>query len=188
MGGKNLLDLLKLHRKTNKILSQELAGSCDKRGIHLSFDDTTKPSLDWPTRKRIALGVRRGLLYLHEQCDPKIIHRDVTAENILLDDYCEAVVGDFGLAKLLDHRDSHVTTTVRGTVGHIALEYLSTGHSYEKIDVFGFGIFLLELISSLRALDFGKAASEEIQVLQEQMKEAHASEIDSVRRITLEIK
>ncbi|KAG5110855.1 hypothetical protein JHK82_040078 [Glycine max] len=158
------------------------------RGIHLSFDDTTKPSLDWPTRKRIALGVGRGLLYLHKQCDPKIIHRDVTAENILLDDYCEAVVGDFGLAKLLDHRDSHVTTAVRGTVGHIALEYLFTGHSSEKIDVFGFGIFLLELISSLRALDFGKAASEEIQVLQEQMKEAHASEIDSVRRVTLEIK
>ena len=128
------------------------------------------------------------MLYLHKQCDPKIIHRDVTAENILLDDYCEAVVGDFGLAKLLDHRDSHVTTAVRGTVGHIALEYLFTGHSSEKIDVFGFGIFLLELISSLRALDFGKAASEEIQVLQEQMKEAHASEIDSVRRVTLEIK
>ena len=144
--------------------------------------------MDWPTRKRIALGVGRGLLYLHEQCDPKIIHRDVKAANILLDDYCEAVVGDFGLAKLLDHRDSHVTTAVRGIVGHIAPEYLSTGQSSKKIDVFGFGIHLLELIFGLRALDFGKAASEEIQVLQEQMKEAHASEMDSVRRITLEIK
>ena len=144
--------------------------------------------MDWPTRKIIALGVGRGLLYLHEQCDPKIIHRDVKARNILLDDYCEVVVGDFGLAKLLDHRDSHVTTAVRGTVGHIAPEYLSTGQSSEKIDVFGFGILLLELISGQRALDFGKTASEEIQVLQEQMKEAHASEMDSVRRITLEIK
>ncbi|THU61372.1 hypothetical protein C4D60_Mb07t22580 [Musa balbisiana] len=94
-----------------------------------------KPTLDWSTRKRIALGAARGLLYLHEQCDPKIIHRDVKAANILLDDYCEAVVGDFGLAKLLDHRDSHVTTAVRGTVGHIAPEYLSTGQSSEKTDV-----------------------------------------------------
>ncbi|KAG5071645.1 hypothetical protein JHK86_006856 [Glycine max] len=84
------------------------------------FRHEAKPALDWPTRKRIALGVGRGLLYLHKQCDPKIIHRDVKAGNIMLDDYCEAVVGDFGLAKLLDHRDSHVTTSVRGTVGHIA--------------------------------------------------------------------
>ncbi|RWR77041.1 protein NSP-INTERACTING KINASE 1-like protein [Cinnamomum micranthum f. kanehirae] len=119
-----------------------------------------KPALDWATRKRIALGAGRGLLYLHEQCDPKIIHRDVKAANILLDDDCEAVVGDFGLAKLLDHRDSHVTTAVRGTVGHIAPEYLSTGQSSEKTDVFGFGILLLELITGQRALEFGKAANQ----------------------------
>ncbi|KAI4352318.1 hypothetical protein L6164_006582 [Bauhinia variegata] len=119
-----------------------------------------KPALDWGTRKQIALGAARGLLYLHEQCDPKIIHRDVKAANILLDDYCEAVVGDFGLAKLLDHQDSHVTTAVRGTVGHIAPEYLSTGQSSEKTDVFGFGILLLELITGQRALEFGKAANQ----------------------------
>ncbi|XP_055809809.1 protein NSP-INTERACTING KINASE 1-like isoform X2 [Solanum dulcamara] len=119
-----------------------------------------KPPLDWTIRKRIALGAARGLLYLHEQCDPKIIHRDVKAANILLDDDCEAVVGDFGLAKLLDHRDSHVTTAVRGTVGHIAPEYLSTGQSSDKTDVFGFGILLLELISGQRALEFGKAANQ----------------------------
>lgn len=119
-----------------------------------------KPALDWGTRKRIAIGAARGLLYLHEQCDPKIIHRDVKAANILLDDYCEAVVGDFGLAKLLDHQDSHVTTAVRGTVGHIAPEYLSTGQSSEKTDVFGFGILLLELITGQRALEFGKAANQ----------------------------
>ncbi|KAL6909623.1 hypothetical protein ACP4OV_001282 [Aristida adscensionis] len=119
-----------------------------------------KPPLDWITRKRIALGAARGLLYLHEQCDPKIIHRDVKAANVLLDDYCEAIVGDFGLAKLLDHRDSHVTTAVRGTVGHIAPEYLSTGQSSEKTDVFGFGILLLELITGQTALEFGKAANQ----------------------------
>ncbi|GAV80217.1 Pkinase domain-containing protein/LRR_1 domain-containing protein/LRRNT_2 domain-containing protein/LRR_8 domain-containing protein [Cephalotus follicularis] len=124
-----------------------------------------KPALDWGTRKRVALGAGRGLLYLHEQCDPKIIHRDVKAANILLDDYCEAVVGDFGLAKLLDHRESHVTTAVRGTVGHIAPEYLSTGQSSEKTDVYGFGILLLELVSGQRALEFGKAANQKGAIL-----------------------
>ncbi|XP_057949335.1 protein NSP-INTERACTING KINASE 3 [Malania oleifera] len=119
-----------------------------------------KPALDWSRRKRIALGTARGLVYLHEQCDPKIIHRDVKAANILLDEDFEAVVGDFGLAKLLDHRDSHVTTAVRGTVGHIAPEYLSTGQSSEKTDVFGFGILLLELITGQKALDFGRAANQ----------------------------
>lgn len=119
-----------------------------------------RPVLDWPRRKRIALGTARGLLYLHEQSDPKIIHRDVKAANILLDEDFEAVVGDFGLAKLLDHRDSHVTTAVRGTLGHIAPEYLSTGQSSDKTDVFGFGILLLELITGQKALDFGRAANQ----------------------------
>lgn len=114
-----------------------------------------KPSLDWNRRICIALGTARGLLYLHEQCNPKIIHRDVKAANILLDESFEAVVGDFGLAKLLDRRDSHVTTAVRGTVGHIAPEYLSTGQSSEKTDVFGFGILLLELITGQKALAAG---------------------------------
>ncbi|KAM0920797.1 hypothetical protein ACQ4PT_007278 [Festuca glaucescens] len=117
-----------------------------------------KPSLDWQTRKRIAVGAARGLLYLHEQCDPKILHRDVKAANVLLDDHHEAVVGDFGLAKLLDHGDSHVTTAVRGTVGHIAPEYLSTGQSSDKTDVFGFGVLLLELVTGQRALEVGKGS------------------------------
>lgn len=119
-----------------------------------------KPALDWNTRKRIAIGAARGLLYLHEQCDPKIIHRDVKAANVLLDEYYEAIVGDFGLAKLLDHAESHVTTAVRGTVGHIAPEYLSTGQSSEKTDVFGFGILLLELVTGMRVLEFGKSTNQ----------------------------
>lgn len=101
---------------------------------------------------QIALGSARGLLYLHEQCNPKIIHRDVKAANILLDEFFEAVVGDFGLAKLLDRQESHVTTAVRGTIGHIAPEYLSTGQSSEKTDVYGFGILLLELIMGPKIL------------------------------------
>ncbi|KAF6175655.1 hypothetical protein GIB67_022657 [Kingdonia uniflora] len=119
------------------------------------------PPLDWPTRKRIALGSARGLSYLHDHCDPKIIHRDVKAANILLDEDCEAVVGDFGLAKLMDYKDTHVTTAVRGTIGHIAPEYLSTGKSSEKTDVFGYGIMLLELITGQRAFDLARLANDD---------------------------
>lgn len=122
--------------------------------------DTQEP-LDWPIRKRIALGSARGLAYLHDHCDPKIIHRDVKAANILLDEEFEAVVGDFGLAKLMDYKDTHVTTAVRGTIGHIAPEYLSTGKSSEKTDVFGYGVMLLELITGQRAFDLARLANDD---------------------------
>lgn len=132
-----------------------------------------RPVLDWSRRKRIALGTARGLVYLHEQCDPKVIHRDVKAANILLDEDFEAVVGDFGLAKLLDPKDSHVTTAVRGTVGHIAPEYLSTGQSSEKTDVFGFGILLLELITGQKAVDFGQGSDQKGVVMLDRVKLLH---------------
>ncbi|CAK9221395.1 unnamed protein product [Sphagnum troendelagicum] len=119
------------------------------------------PALDWSKRKHIALGAARGLSYLHEHCDPKIIHRDVKAANVLLNSEFEAVVGDFGLAKLLDYKNTHVTTLVRGTAGHIAPEYLSTGKSSEKTDVFGYGIMLLELITGERAFDFTRLANDD---------------------------
>ncbi|KAG2616679.1 hypothetical protein PVAP13_3NG249501 [Panicum virgatum] len=112
-----------------------------------------EPALDWPRRKRIALGASRGLLYLHEQCDPKIIHRDIKASNILLDDYLEAIVADFGLAKLVDHGMSHVVTTVRGTVGRIPPEYFLSGHASEKTDVFCFGLLLIELVTGRETLE-----------------------------------
>lgn len=117
--------------------------------------------LEWPIRKQIALGSARGLAYLHDHCDPKIIHRDVKAANILLDEEFEAVVGDFGLAKLMDYKDTHVTTAVRGTIGHIAPEYLSTGKSSEKTDVFGYGVMLLELITGQRAFDLARLANDD---------------------------
>lgn len=120
-----------------------------------------QPPLSWEIRKRIALGAARGLAYLHDHCDPKIIHRDVKAANILLDEEFEAVVGDFGLAKLMDYKDTHVTTAVRGTIGHIAPEYLSTGKSSEKTDVFGYGVMLLELITGQRAFDLARLANDD---------------------------
>ncbi|KAI5669869.1 hypothetical protein M9H77_19722 [Catharanthus roseus] len=126
--------------------------------------------LDWPTRKRVALGTARGLEYLHEHCNPKIIHRDVKAANVLLDQDFEAVVGDFGLAKLVDVRKTNVTTQVRGTMGHIAPEYLSTGKSSEKTDVFGYGIMLLELVTGQRAIDFSRLEEEDDVLLLDHVK------------------
>ncbi|CAN7118165.1 unnamed protein product [Brassica rapa subsp. narinosa] len=129
------------------------------------------PALDWPKRKHIALGAARGLAYLHDQCEQKIIHRDVKAANILLDEEFEAVVGDFGLAKLMNYNDSHVTTAVRGTIGHIAPEYLSTGKSSEKTDVFGYGVMLLELITGQKAFDLARLANDDDIMLLDWVKE-----------------
>lgn len=107
------------------------------------------------------MGAARGLEYLHHHCSRKIIHRDVKAANVLLNAEYEAVVGDFGLAKLVDTRNTHVTTMVRGTMGHIAPEYLSTGKSSEKTDVFGYGVMLLELVTGQRAIDLSRLQEED---------------------------
>ncbi|XP_013743759.2 somatic embryogenesis receptor kinase 4-like [Brassica napus] len=128
-------------------------------------------ALDWAKRKHIALGAAKGLAYLHDHCDQKIIHRDVKAANILLDEQFEAVVGDFGLAKLMNYNDSHVTTDVRGTIGHIAPEYLSTGKSSVKTDVFGYGVMLLELITGQKALDLARLATDDDNMLLDWVKE-----------------
>ncbi|XP_072148442.1 protein NSP-INTERACTING KINASE 3-like [Setaria viridis] len=112
-----------------------------------------KPALDWSRRKSIALSVARGLLYLHEHCDPKIIHRDIKASNILLDEHLEAVIADFGLAKLIDLGVSHVITEARGTLGRMPPESFMTGHSSDKTDVFGFGFLLIELVTGRETLE-----------------------------------
>uniref|UniRef100_N1QPN1 non-specific serine/threonine protein kinase n=1 Tax=Aegilops tauschii TaxID=37682 RepID=N1QPN1_AEGTA len=108
------------------------------------------PTMDWPSRLRIALGSAKGLAYLHEDCHPKIIHRDIKASNILLDYRCEAKVADFGLAKLTSDNNTHVSTRVMGTFGYLAPEYASSGKLTEKSDVFSFGVMLLELITGRR--------------------------------------
>ncbi|TYI21979.1 hypothetical protein ES332_A06G075600v1 [Gossypium tomentosum] len=107
-------------------------------------------TMDWPTRMRIALGSAKGLAYLHEDCHPKIIHRDIKAANILLDFKFEAKVADFGLAKFSSDANTHVSTRVMGTFGYLAPEYASSGKLTDKSDVFSFGVMLLELITGHR--------------------------------------
>lgn len=112
-----------------------------------------RPVMNWSTRMKIALGAAKGLAYLHEDCQPKIIHRDIKASNILLDDSFEAKVADFGLAKSSLDTDTHVSTRVMGTFGYMAPEYASSGKLTEKSDVFSFGVVLLELITGRRPVD-----------------------------------
>lgn len=112
-----------------------------------------RPVMNWPTRMKIALGAAKGLAYLHEDCQPKIIHRDIKAANILLDDMFEAKVADFGLAKVTLDTDTHVSTRVMGTFGYLAPEYASSGKLTDKSDVFSFGVVLLELITGRRPVD-----------------------------------
>eukprot|EP01018_Ginkgo_biloba_P001912 Gb_17682 [translate_table: standard] len=112
-----------------------------------------RPTMDWPTRLKIALGAARGLAYLHEDCHPRIIHRDIKSSNILLDANFEAKVADFGLAKLASDGFTHVSTRVMGTFGYLAPEYASSGKLTEKSDVFSFGVMLLEVITGRRPVD-----------------------------------
>ncbi|CAL9077078.1 LRR receptor-like serine/threonine-protein kinase FEI 2 [Musa acuminata AAA Group] len=109
--------------------------------------------LNWNARMKIALGSARGLAYLHHDCTPRIVHRDIKSSNILLDRSLEPHVSDFGLAKLLVDDDAHVTTVVAGTFGYLAPEYLQNGHATEKSDVYSFGVLLLELVTGKRPTD-----------------------------------
>lgn len=113
----------------------------------------SKVKLDWETRLRIAVGAAHGLAYLHHDCNPKIIHRDVKSSNILLDENFEAHLSDFGIAKCLPPAKTHASTYVLGTIGYIDPEYARTSRLTEKSDVYSFGIVLLELLTGKKAVD-----------------------------------
>ncbi|KAK7285422.1 hypothetical protein RJT34_20192 [Clitoria ternatea] len=148
------------HPNTAKLVGYGVEG-----GMHLVLELSEKGSLasvlygskeklPWCIRQRIALGIAKGILYLHEGCQRRIIHRDIKAENILLTEDFEPQICDFGLAKWLPENWTHHTVSkVEGTFGYLAPEYLLHGIVDEKTDVFAFGVVLLELVSGRRALD-----------------------------------
>ncbi|XP_072052344.1 LRR receptor-like serine/threonine-protein kinase FEI 1 isoform X4 [Arachis hypogaea] len=109
--------------------------------------------LDWDSRLNIIMGAAKGLAYLHHDCSPRIIHRDIKSSNILLDGNLDARVSDFGLAKLLEDEESHITTIVAGTFGYLAPEYMQSGRATEKTDVYSFGVLTLEVLSGKRPTD-----------------------------------
>ncbi|KAI3995941.1 hypothetical protein MKX01_004096 [Papaver californicum] len=103
--------------------------------------------LDWPTRHKICLGIARGLTYLHEESRLKIVHRDIKGTNILLDKDLNPKISDFGLAKLDEEENTHMSTRIAGTRGYMAPEYALRGHLTEKADVYSYGVVALEIIS-----------------------------------------
>ncbi|KAJ1299009.1 hypothetical protein BS78_01G498400 [Paspalum vaginatum] len=116
--------------------------------------------LTWDIRMNIMLATAKGLAYLHEGLEPKVVHRDIKASNILLDQQWNAKVSDFGLAKLLCSEKSYVTTRVMGTFGYVAPEYASTGMLNERSDVYSFGVLIMEIITGRSPVDYTRAAGE----------------------------
>ncbi|XP_022001334.1 probable leucine-rich repeat receptor-like serine/threonine-protein kinase At3g14840 isoform X2 [Helianthus annuus] len=106
-------------------------------------------ALDWPTRYRICIDIARGLAFLHEESRLKIVHRDIKATNVLLDKDLNAKISDFGLAKLDEEDNTHISTRVAGTYGYMAPEYAMRGYLTDKADVYSYGIVLLEIVSGM---------------------------------------
>ncbi|OWM70863.1 probable serine/threonine-protein kinase At1g01540 [Punica granatum] len=116
--------------------------------------------LTWDIRMNIITGTAKGLTYLHEGLEPKVVHRDIKSSNILLDKQWNPKVSDFGLAKLLGSERSYVTTRVMGTFGYVAPEYASTGMLNERSDVYSFGILIMEIISGRNPVDYSRPPGE----------------------------
>ncbi|KAK4430083.1 LRR receptor-like serine/threonine-protein kinase RPK2 [Sesamum alatum] len=115
--------------------------------------DRARRGFNWRILHKIALNIASALSYLHEQCNPRVLHRDIKPSNILLDNENNAYLSDFGLSKILAITETHATTRVAGTYGYIAPEYALTGRVSNKVDVYSYGVVLLELMSDKRALD-----------------------------------
>ncbi|KAJ8570685.1 hypothetical protein K7X08_037657 [Anisodus acutangulus] len=142
-----------------------LQGWCHEKGeILLVYDLMPNGSLDkalfesrmvlpWSHRRKILLGVASALAYLHQECENQVIHRDIKSSNIMLDEGFNARLGDFGLARQVEHDKSPDATVAAGTMGYLAPEYLLTGRATEKTDVFSYGASVLEVASGRRPIE-----------------------------------
>ncbi|WOL19233.1 G-type lectin S-receptor-like serine/threonine-protein kinase LECRK1 [Canna indica] len=126
------------------------------------FDDV---KLQWDQRVQIILGIARGLIYLHEECSTPIIHCDIKPQNVLLDDNFVARISDFGLAKLLKTDQTRTNTGIRGTRGYVAPEWFKSMAITKKVDVYSFGVMLLEIICCRKNLEMEGWEEEEEPVL-----------------------
>ncbi|XBI19447.1 hypothetical protein VPH35_060972 [Triticum aestivum] len=141
---RNLVQLLGYCRRKGELLlvyDYMPNGSLDK----YLYGKDGKPTLDWSQRFQIIKCVSNGLLYLHEECEKIIIHRDIKASNVLIDTEISGRIGDFGLARLYDHGSDPEATRVVGTIGYLAPELARTGKATPFTDVFSFGVFILEV-------------------------------------------
>ncbi|KZV44413.1 receptor-like protein kinase 1 [Dorcoceras hygrometricum] len=119
----------------------------------------------WVQRTQMALGVAKGLTYLHEECSNQIIHCDIKPQNILLDEYYTARISDFGLSKLLMMEQSRTSTDIRGTKGYVAPEWFRNTQITVKVDVYSFGVLLLEIVCCRKSLEYLKSSNDELSVL-----------------------
>ncbi|KAG5241431.1 serine/threonine-protein kinase [Salix suchowensis] len=115
----------------------------------------------WEIRMKIIFGTAKGLSYLHDGLEPKVVHRDIKSSNILLDKQWNPKVSDFGLARLLCSDSSYVTTRVMGTFGYVAPEYASTDMLNERSDVYSFRVLIMELISGRNPVDYSRPPKED---------------------------
>ncbi|KAF5181422.1 Lrr receptor-like kinase family protein [Thalictrum thalictroides] len=147
----NLVTLIGYHASETEmfLIYNYLSGG----NLEKFIQERSERAVDWRILHKIAIDIARALAYLHDQCVPRILHRDVKPSNILLDNDYNAYLSDFGLARLLGTSETHATTGVAGTFGYVAPEYAMTCRVSDKADVYSYGVVLLELISDKKALD-----------------------------------
>ncbi|XP_058099375.1 L-type lectin-domain containing receptor kinase IV.1-like isoform X2 [Magnolia sinica] len=169
-------EIMSLGRLRHRNLVQLLGYCRRKKELLLVYDYMPNGSLDkflfnhpnsmlsWNQRFLIIKGVASGLLYLHEEWEQVVLHRDIKAGNVLLDSEMNGRLGDFGLARLYDHGAGPQTTHMVGTFGYLAPELTATGKATTSTDVFAFGAFMLEVACGRRPIDPRSSTDEEILV------------------------
>ncbi|RWR77340.1 L-type lectin-domain-containing protein [Cinnamomum micranthum f. kanehirae] len=143
----------------------QLLGWCHERGdLLLVYEFMPNGSLDfhlfnkkrllgWAVRYKIATGLASALLYLHEEWEQCVVHRDIKSSNVMLDSNFNAKLGDFGLARLVDHEHGLQTTVIAGTMGYLAPECVTTGKASKESDVYSFGVVALEIACGRRPVE-----------------------------------